>query len=112
MSLSTPEELATRLEQSCTVAWSEEIGRSDSEVEALEMAATAVEDYLSEQRLPLDQYNTRDIAVAALRLTPAELQSLDKWCPGYGDEQNCDIDPSNPCAACRSAGAAQGKEHA
>ena len=59
-----------------------------------------------EQGLPPAIHSQRiGVAMAALGLTPAQLQSFDdRGCAAQGDEEDCDVDPTTPCRACRFAG--------
>lgn len=92
-------------EDACNGAW--KIAVSQGEWAALMAATLVVEAWLTERQVPLGIVNPVETAIAALALTPAELQSFDRWCPGHGDEEDCEVDPTNPCRACYHAGHAQ-----
>jgi len=51
----------------------------------------------------------RDKAIEALGLSPEESLAIEPWCPGFGDEEDCQYNREAPCAACRYAGHQQAR---
>lgn len=93
----TVDRLGAELAGPCSLVW---IVSDGDEWDCLMATTMAVESYLSGRQIPPGTISPVEIAIAALDLTPAELQSFTRWCPGHGDEEDCEVDPSNPCRAC------------
>lgn len=104
--MTVPEPHRLPVAPSCLAAWKEALDGGDDTFHALEMATIAVEDYCVEHHIDRGKVACREVAVIALGLTPAELQSIEPWCPGHGDDEECEITETDdsPCGGCRDAG--------
>ncbi len=91
-------------EDDCAAAWEAE---GEDDWASLMAATLIVEAWLTERKVPPGIVNPVETAIAALGLTPAELQSFVRWCPGHGDNEDCEVDPADPCRACYHAGHAE-----